>query len=119
MDSLVPLVVLAVFVAFTLAVLWRPSSVVALAFCVYPFEQWAQAKSVFFQRHSAIMNYGLGELTLLALVLIILRGKNPLNPMTGAAWTWLALFVYAGVSCMWSPDRDISSSCSGTICHIS
>ncbi len=67
MASLVPLVVLAVFVAFTVAVLWRPSSVIALALCVYPFEQWAQAKSVFFQRHSAVMNYGVGMLALLAL----------------------------------------------------
>lgn len=105
---MVPLVVLTVFVAFALAILWRPSSVIALAICVYSFEQWAQARSVFFQQHSAVMNYGLGMLTLLALAIVLLQGKNPLMPMTGAAWTWLALFLYAAISCLWSPDRDTS-----------
>ncbi len=40
--------------------------------------------------------------------LIVLKGKNPLNPMTGAAWTWLALFMYAVISCVWSPNRETS-----------
>ena len=58
---MVLLVVLVVFIGFALAVLWRPASVIALAFCVYPFEQWAQAKSVYFQTNSTIINYGMGD----------------------------------------------------------
>ncbi len=101
-------VVISVFIAFGVAILWRPASVLALAFCVYPFEQWAQANSVFFQQHSAAMNYGTGVLALLALAVVILRGRNPLNPVTGATWCWLALYVYAAVSCVWAANRELS-----------
>ena len=105
---MVPLVVLAVFVAFACAVMWRPASIIALAVCVYPFEQWAQAKSVFFQTHSATINYGMGALALLAVALVMLQGKNPLNPMTGAGWCMLALYVFSGISCLWAPERATS-----------
>ncbi len=94
--------------AFAIAILWRPASIIALLFCVYPFEQWAQAKSSFFQQHSAAINFGFGALVLLALAVVILQGKNPLNPMTGATWCWLGLCVYAAISCTWAPERQTS-----------
>ena len=101
-------VVMLAFVIFAIAIVWRPASVLAFAVCVYPFEQWAQANSAYFGANSALMNYGLGLLTLFALACVIMRGNNPLQPTSSAMWMWLALYVYAGVSCIWSLDRETS-----------
>ena len=102
------LVVLVVFICFALAIAWRPACVLAFAICVYPFEQWAQANSAFFAVNSTVLNFALGLLVLFALACVMLRGKNPLYPMTQAMWLWLALYVFAGCSVFWSVDRDVS-----------
>ncbi len=101
-------IVVLVFVAFALAIVWRPACVLAFAICVYPFEQWAQANSSFFAVNSSALNFGLGILTLFALACCMLRGNNPLYPMTHAMWAWLALYVFAACSIIWSVDRDTS-----------
>ena len=102
------LVVVFVFIAFAVAIVWRPACVLAFAICVYPFEQWAQANSAFFAINSSALNFGLGLLTLFALACCMLRGKNPVHPITPAMWTWLALYVFAACSVFWSVDRDTS-----------
>ena len=102
------IIVLLTFFIFALAIMWRPSTVLAFAVCIYPFEQWAQANMAYFAQNSAIINYGLGLLTLFALACVIMRGQNPLNPTTNAMWVWLALYIYAGLSCLWALDRETS-----------
>ena len=77
-------VVLAVFVAFAILITLRPAVVLAMAICVYPFEQWALANSSFFAVHSTLINVGFGLLTLEAVLIVISRGKNPLSPTTAA-----------------------------------
>ncbi len=101
-------IVMLVFASFAAAIAWRPATIIAFAFCVYAFEQWAQAHSSYFGSHAAFINFGFGLLTLWALVCVVLRGDNPLNPTTAAMWTWAALFIFAGVSCLWSIDRNLS-----------
>jgi hypothetical protein len=101
-------IVILVLLGFAVAIAWRPATIIAFAFSVYAFEQWAQANSSYFGANASFMNLAFGVLTLWALVVIVLRGQNPLNPTTGAYWTWAALFFYAGVSCLWSIDRDVS-----------
>ncbi len=90
-------VVLLIFALFAVAIIWRPATVLGLAICIYPFEQWAQANSGFFAAHAAFINYGLGVLTLFAVAMVTFRGRNPLNPMTGTMWIWMAMYVFAGV----------------------
>lgn len=102
------LIVMLTFVVFAVAIMWRPATVMAFAVCVYPFEQWAQANVSYFAQNSAVINYGLGLLTLFALACVVMRGKNPLNPTTSAMWVWLVLYIYAGISCLWAIDRETS-----------
>jgi hypothetical protein len=101
-------IVLLVFVAFAVAITIRPSNIIPVAVAVYAFEQWAQANSSFFTTHASFINLGFGVLCLYAMGSVVLRGRNPLNPLTGAMWTWIAMFVLAAVSCLWSVDRDLS-----------
>ena len=101
-------VALVVLLGFCVAVLYRPSTAVAFAVCVYGFEQWCQANSAFFARNSSYINLSFGVITLLAVIAVVLRGRDPINPLTGGTWSFLALFSYAGVSCIWSLDRDTS-----------
>ena len=100
--------VILIFVGFAVALMWRPATIIALGFSIYAFEQWAQANSTFFGANASFINFGFGILTLWALANIVTRGTNPLNPTTNAFWLWLALFCYAGISCLWSLDRDLS-----------
>jgi len=101
-------IVLAVFAVFAIGILWNPALIIAFALTSYSFEQWAQANSPFFGVHASFVNYGFGILCLWALICTTLRGNNPLNPTSGAMWCWLALTIFAAVSCLWSVDRDTS-----------
>jgi hypothetical protein len=101
-------VVMLVFVGFAIAITIRPINIVALAISVYVFEQWAQANSAYFVGHSRFINFGFGILALYALACVVLRGRNPLNPVTPAMWALLALFSYAAISCLWSLDKSLS-----------
>ena len=47
------IIVLLTFFIFALAIMWRPSTVLAFAVCIYPFEQWAQANIAYFAQNSA------------------------------------------------------------------
>lgn len=101
-------VVLIVFLAFALLITQRPATVLAMAICVYPFEQWALANSAFFAVNSTLINIGFGALTLEALLVVVARGRNPLSPTTTAMGLWLALYILAGISCFWALDRTTS-----------
>ena len=101
-------IVLFTFIAFAFAIIWRPSTILAFAICIYPFEQWAQANSSFFAVNSYAINFALGILTLFSLACVMLRGRNPLNPVTVSMWIWAVLYLLAGLSCIWALDRDIS-----------
>ncbi len=101
-------VVIAVFLIFGILILNRPATVMAMAVCVYPFEQWALANSAFFAVHSTLINMGFGVLTLEALLVVIARGRNPISPSTMAMGVWLALYIYAGISCFWALDSSLS-----------
>jgi hypothetical protein len=101
-------IVLAVFLAFAVAITWRPSVVIAMALCVYSFEQWALANSSFFALHSTAINLGFGLLTLEAVLVVISRGQNPFNPATLALGAWLVVYFWAGITCLWALDRETS-----------
>jgi hypothetical protein len=101
-------IVLLVFAGFVLAITVRPANIIAVAIAVYAFEQWAQANSSFFTTNASYVNLGFGILCLYAMLCVVMRGRNPLNPLTGAMWTWMAMFGLAAISCLWSLDRDLS-----------
>jgi hypothetical protein len=101
-------IVLLVFVGFAIAITFRPASIIALALSVYAFEQWAQANSGFFGVHASLINLAFGILCLYAMVCVVLRSGNPLNPMTGSMWIWAAMYLLAAISCLWSIDRSLS-----------
>jgi len=97
-----------VFACFAVAVIMRPPTIVALAVTMYGFEQWAQANSSFFGRHSSLVQLAFGLLTLLAVASVAFRGQNPLNPITGAMVTFTAFYAFAAFSLVWALDRELS-----------
>lgn len=97
-----------IFICFGIAVLQRPAVIVALAVGMYAFEQWAQANSSFFGRHSSLVQLAFGILSLMALVAVAARGRNPLSPLTGGMICFALLYIYAGFSVVWSLDRDLA-----------
>ena len=105
---LATLTVALILLGFAVAICYRPAYVMSLAFCIYPFEQWAQVKSAFFAGNGSAINFAFGFLVLLALLMVVIRGKNPLNPLTPGAVVCFSLFLYAGASCLWSVDSNVS-----------
>jgi hypothetical protein len=101
-------VVLLVLAGFAIAITIRPANIIALAITVYAFEQWTQANSAYFATHSRFMNVGFGALALYALGCTLLRGRNPITPVTPVMWASLALYAYAAGSCLWSIERGMS-----------
>jgi hypothetical protein len=101
-------VVLLVFAAFAIAITIRPINIIALGISVYVFEQWAQGNSAYFAVHSTFINLAFGALALYSLICVVLRGRNPVAPLTPTMWAVMALFGLAAVSCMWSLDRSLS-----------
>ena len=101
-------VVLLVFTAFAVTILARPNAIIGLAFGVYCFEQWAQSNSAFFGSNASFINLGFGVLTLVALLVVVMRGQNPLNPLTSSYCWFIALYLFAGISCLWALDRQLS-----------
>ena len=97
-----------VFIACAIAVVWRPPVILAVAFCSYSFEQWAQATSTFFAYHPTVINYAVGGLTILALLAVVLRGENPVTPVTYGFLVWLSLIILAIASYIWSIDKAIT-----------
>ncbi|MCA9215692.1 MAG: hypothetical protein KDB27_21655 [Planctomycetales bacterium] len=86
----------------------HPAIMVAAAFCVYGFEQWAQVKMPFFVVNSTFLNFYVGVLTLLGVGLVALRGHNPLNPFPNGVKLVYAMYIYAYVSILWSTNTTQS-----------
>lgn len=103
------LIVLLIFAVLAVAICYRPAYVLALAFCVYGFEQWAQVSSPIFATHASLINFAFGGLSLLALVVVITKGKNPLDPIAIGQVVLALLFVYSAASCLWSIDSNVST----------
>jgi hypothetical protein len=88
--------------------LWRPSLAVATTLCVFAFEQWAQSKSAFFGQHPMFLNVGVGLISLTAFAAVVLRGQNPFRNLQPAWWVFLALYLFAGLSCVWALNPNES-----------
>ena len=102
------LILMALFGVLVAGVIWRPSTVLAAAFCVYPFEQWAQANIAFFAVNTQFINYGFGLLMLLAVAVAFMQGSNPITPISPGYLAGFAIYLLAAASCVWSVNMQMS-----------
>ena len=88
----------------------RPASALVVVYCLFVFEQWAQAQHVFFVKYSWLTNVLAGSIVLLAVGIHFFRGSQYKSSWSfGALVIWL-LFCYALLSVFWSENTDAGFS---------
>lgn len=102
----------AIVAALCLSTLIQPAAALAGAFCMFGFEQWAQASDAYFATRSGrpLINKLIGAVVVLALARKIFGGHPILRGYPIVGMLVFALFFYALVSTLWAPNPARSLS---------
>lgn len=80
----------------------RPNTSLVILYCLFAFEQWAQAQNALFIKHSWLINVLAGLIVLLAARQRFVRGPDSRSTWTfGAVLVW-SFFCFALLSVSWS-----------------
>ncbi len=85
-----------------------PSAALGALLCSFAMEQWFQSKDAFFLINGSLINIVIGLLVLVSVVFKLIKDGNVFKNYPINAVLIIMLFIYAGISVMWSPVADIS-----------
>jgi len=86
----------------------NPATVYAYMLSIYAWEQWLQAKDVFFVNNASFINVTSGIVVLIAVLITWLRNKGIFVNINYISRMILLLYCYVFISCFWSPVLDVS-----------
>ncbi|MCA9184209.1 MAG: O-antigen ligase family protein, partial [Planctomycetales bacterium] len=108
MGDMLPVAMLLI-AALGLGSIMRPAWALSAGICVYAFEQWAQVNTTFFAQNSTYLNLFSGTIVLAAVLSsFIIHGRNPLRDLPPLVWMLSILYIFTGLTCIWSIDSNIS-----------
>ena len=87
-------------------VLVRPSNSLVIVYCLFVFEQWAQANHRFFLEHGTLTNMLGGVIVLCAFFVRYFKGPERSEGWSGGAIAIWALFAFAFISVAWSANFE-------------
>jgi hypothetical protein len=82
----------------------RPTVGVAAVLCLYGLKQWGQSTTAFFYEHAQFANYAVFLIALLGLVRAAQKRSCVFCRIPPTTMLVVALYVYAFISVIWSPD---------------
>jgi len=103
---------LTLFIVLAISSLWfsykKPSIAFALMLCTFSIEQWFQSKDVFFLSHGSLINFTIGFIIIVSLLLRLFNNFRYQEMFTQTSWFVFALYIYTSASVLWSPVSDIA-----------
>lgn len=85
-----------------------PPAALGALLCSFAMEQWFQSKDAFFLINGSLINVVIGVLVLASFVFKLIKDGNLFKSYPVNAVLIILLFIYAGISVMWSPVPEIS-----------
>lgn len=84
--------------------LYAPASALAAVICMFGLEQWGQTAGSPFAANQVFTNIAVGVMVVAALATRIVRGHRVFSGLPATYWLVVALFTYAAVSLLWTPN---------------
>ncbi len=101
-------VVILLLLAFVIVALRHPANAVALTFCVYAFEQLAQAHVPFFATNSSFLNFFFALLVVMAFVARGLRGERVATGISQGTLLLASIYAMHPFSILWTPEPEVT-----------
>jgi len=95
----------AIILSTVIATLRKPPVALALVFCMFGMEQWAQSVHPFFTQYHTLTNILVGAVLVFALCVDMFKRGGTLHSYPTVGWFAIALYVYALVSTLWAPTQ--------------